>query len=147
MDCRLVCISSGMEERYLLHEGVTTVGRESDNKIQLLRANVSRRHAKIINMPSVCQVEDLGSANGTFVDGDRITSMVLKNGSEVRFADEVFRFESKGSIGSDEALVPQRDYSVKAQMDTVRIQQRAPETKVFKPVISTLPPLRPKKSG
>ncbi|OGV59988.1 MAG: hypothetical protein A2283_10555 [Lentisphaerae bacterium RIFOXYA12_FULL_48_11] len=144
MDCRLVNITSGMSEMYPLHEGVTTIGRESDNKIQVLRANISRHHAKITNMPSVCQVEDLDSINGTFVDGERIKSMVLKHGNEVRFGDEVFRFEAQGSVGSDDVMFMQRDYSVRAQMDTVRIQQKAPETKIMAPV-SKLSPLRPKK--
>jgi len=146
MDCRLVNVTSGMSEMYPLPEGVISVGRESDNKIQILRANISRHHAKITNMPSVCQVEDLDSINGTFVDGERIKSTVLKHGSEVRFGDEIFRFEAEGSVGSDDALTPQRDYSVRAQMDTVRIHQDAPETKIMAPV-SKLSPLRPKKKG
>lgn len=144
MDCRLVNVTSGMSEMYPLQEGVTTVGRESNNKIQITRANVSRHHAKITNMPSVCQVEDLGSANGTFVDGERIKSAILKSGNEIRFGDEVFRFETEGSVGADEAMSQQRDYSIRAQMDTVRIQQVAPETKIMAPV-SKLSPLRPKK--
>ncbi len=144
MDCRLVNVTSGMSEMYPLQDGVTTLGRESDNKIQILRANISRHHAKITNMPSVCEVEDLDSANGTFVDGERVKSAVLKHGTEVRFGDEIFRFEAEGSVGADDVMTQQRDYSERSQMDTVKIRHDAPETKIMTPV-SNLSPLRPKK--
>jgi pSer/pThr/pTyr-binding forkhead associated (FHA) protein len=144
MECRLVYISSGMDEMFNIRDGVTTVGREVDNNIQLLKATVSRHHARFTNMSSVCQVEDLKSSNGTYVNGDKITAISLKHGNEVRFGDEIFRFEAIGSIGSDEAMSPRRDYSDRAQKDTVKIQQRAPETKIMAPV-TNLPPLRQKK--
>jgi len=128
-----------------LKEGITTVGRESDNLIQVLKPNVSRHHAKITNLPSICEVEDLKSRNGTYVNGDKITVMALRPGDEIRFGDEVFRFETIGSVGADELLGQRRDYSTKANIDTVMAHARAPETKKLKAVVSNLPPLRPKK--
>ncbi|MDD4871453.1 MAG: FHA domain-containing protein [Kiritimatiellae bacterium] len=143
MDCRLVYVSE-MEEMFNIRDGVTTIGREVDNDIQLLKANVSRHHARMTNLPNVCQVEDLRSANGTFVNGDKITAISLRHNDEIRFGDEVFRFETIGSVGSDEATVRSRDYSDKTQKETVKIQQCAPETKIMQPVIN-FAPLRPKK--
>lgn len=145
MECRLVNTTSGMAEMHNLRDGITTIGRETDNNIQVLKANVSRHHAKITNLSSVCEVEDLKSRNGTCVNGDRITVMALRAGDEIRFGDEVFRFETVGSVGADELMGQHRDYSTRANLDTVSVQVRAPETKKLKGVVSTLPPLRPKK--
>jgi pSer/pThr/pTyr-binding forkhead associated (FHA) protein len=141
MECRLVRVSS--EEMYLLREGETTVGRDSDNDIQVLDPDVSRHHACFANLSSVCEVEDLNSANGTFVNGDKITAMALKHGNEIRFGAEVFRFEEIASVGADEVTVPQRDYSDRAQKGTVKIKQAPQIEKKEKPVMN-FKPLRPK---
>jgi len=143
MECRLVYVSSELEEMFTLREGTTTVGRDSSNDIQILKESISRHHARLSNLSSVCEVEDLNSANGTYVDGQRTAAMALKHGNEIRFGDEVFRFEEIGSIGSDDAQGTHRDYSDKAQRDTVKIKAYVPEVKQDKPAVS-LPPLRPK---
>jgi pSer/pThr/pTyr-binding forkhead associated (FHA) protein len=145
MECRLVNVATEMDEMYPLRDGITTLGRESDNDIQLIATNISRHHATLTNMPNVCQLEDIGSANGTFVNGDRIKSIVLKNGDEISFADQIFRFESTGSVGADDAISSQRDYSPRTQAATVRIQQRMPETRIMSPVATTFSPLKRKK--
>ena len=49
-----------------------TVGRSKGNDIQISDRNVSRYHLKITNNGSMCLVRDLGSKNGTFIDGKDI---------------------------------------------------------------------------
>lgn len=142
MDCRLVCTSSMGEEMFTLREGATTIGRDIDNDIQVLKRTVSRHHARLINHASLCEVEDLKSSNGTFVDGSRVTTSILKNGSEIRLGIEVYRFEAIGSVGSDEAMGASRDYSDKAQIATVRVQP--PPTAKRPAAVFNLPPLRMK---
>jgi len=131
---------------FTLKDGATTLGRDSSNDIQVLKSSVSRHHARLSNLSSLCEVEDLKSSNGTYVNGQRVTTMALRHGNEIRFGDEVFRFEEIGSIGSDEAQGLYRDYSDKAQAGTVRIKAYSPEIKKDKPAIN-LPPLRPKASS
>jgi pSer/pThr/pTyr-binding forkhead associated (FHA) protein/subtilisin family serine protease len=70
-----------------LASGTFAVGRESGNDIVLRSSQVSRRHARIHCARGVCTLEDLGSANGTRVNGERVDYAVLKPGDHVRLGD------------------------------------------------------------
>jgi pSer/pThr/pTyr-binding forkhead associated (FHA) protein len=66
--------------------GAMTVGRSSDCGICIPIDEISRQHAKLQSAADGVVVEDLGSANGTFVNGQRVhTGTLLKAGDEVRF--------------------------------------------------------------
>lgn len=125
MDCRLVLTSQSGNEIFVLAEGVTTLGRATDNHIQLTRHDVSRHHARVHNLPSVVEIEDLGSANGTKVNGIRITRVRLAHGAQIAVGDANFLFEETDVSGLEDAAV-QRDYSDRARATTVRIKQAQP---------------------
>lgn len=67
-----------------LMEGANVIGREPDATIQCDSPGVSRYHARIVLANGEATVEDLGSKNGTFVKGERITSARLSDGDEIR---------------------------------------------------------------
>lgn len=153
MDCRLVDVSSGNREMYVLRDGVTTLGRDTDNVIQLHSPNVSRHHAEITNLSAVCQIKDLNSYNGTYINGQRITTAVIRNGTEIKFADQVFLLEEIGSAGSDDTSMSNRSYSRNILSSTMRLdipsilgdpQPTTRATKTFKPTLPPLKPLKPK---
>jgi len=104
----------------MLKEGTTTIGREKDNDIQLMVEDVSRYHAKIHNMPGAVEVEDLGSSNGTYVNGQRVETAALVTGSQVKLGPIVMVFEEVTSSGGLEEASPPRDYSTRAGVTTVR---------------------------
>jgi DNA-binding winged helix-turn-helix (wHTH) protein len=62
------------EEQFPLRSGENIVGRSPDANIRLAVAGVSRRHARIVIADDEAFVEDAGSKNGTFVQGERIAS-------------------------------------------------------------------------
>lgn len=62
----------------------TTVGRDPANSIFLNDMTVSRSHAKIKRTPMGVLIEDLGSLNGTWVDGAIVNSAPLHDGSSVQ---------------------------------------------------------------
>jgi DNA-binding winged helix-turn-helix (wHTH) protein len=67
-----------------LHEGENVIGREGDAVAWIESASVSRRHARIVVSRGAATLEDLGSKNGTFHRGQRVTSpVVLANGDEI----------------------------------------------------------------
>lgn len=91
-------------EEYPLR-GEMLVGREVECAIPLGSGHISRYHAKINVSLNGVYVEDLGSTNGTFVNGQRTKGRVRLNvGDEVAFDDIKFRFASNAS-GQEGATV------------------------------------------
>lgn len=74
----------GTGSRFLLDSDVTTVGRHPDADIFLDDVTVSRRHAEFVRDGAFFDVVDLGSLNGTYVDGERIERARLSEGAEVQ---------------------------------------------------------------
>jgi len=74
----------GAGSRFLIDSDVTTAGRHPDADIFLDDVTVSRRHADFVRSGTTVEVRDLGSLNGTYVDGERIDSAVLSEGAEVQ---------------------------------------------------------------
>jgi DNA-binding winged helix-turn-helix (wHTH) protein len=75
---------------YPLSSGDQVVGRVADADIRLDTQSVSRHHARLVRSGCEVAVEDLGSKNGTFVQGRRITSAVaVGDGDTIRFGDVV----------------------------------------------------------
>ncbi len=64
------------------------IGREADSDIQINERQVSRQHAKIIYAPQSYTIQDLGSKNGTFVNGQAVSQepYPIRNGDEIGIA-------------------------------------------------------------
>lgn len=66
------------------------IGRDSTNEITINDAEVSRRHARLTFQGGKYVLEDLGSTNGTFVNGQRLAGpRVLKAGEVVSFGEQI----------------------------------------------------------
>ena len=70
-------------QRYLLTGPVTVLGRGSDCDVVVDDPGVSRRHLEIRSTPAGVVATDLGSTNGTFVEGNSITAATLVDGNEL----------------------------------------------------------------
>ena len=70
--------------RFLLDQATTTAGRHPKSEIFLDDITVSRRHAEFRCVSGEFQVADVGSLNGTYVNGEPITSAALENGDELQ---------------------------------------------------------------
>lgn len=68
---------------YVLGEGETTAGREAHSDIFLADITVSRSHCKFVVDGNGLWVEDMGSTNGTYVNGRRRDKIALEPGDEV----------------------------------------------------------------
>lgn len=66
-----------------LKPGTVTIGRKPDNDFQLEDATVSGHHAKIVTYFQSSYIEDLGSTNGTFVNGHRVRMHTLHGGDNI----------------------------------------------------------------
>lgn len=70
--------------RYLLDSDLSTVGRHPESDILLDDITVSRRHVEFRRTGGTFRVHDVGSLNGTYLNGDRVDEADLQNGDEVR---------------------------------------------------------------
>ncbi len=63
----------------------TLVGRSSECDIHLAVAHLSRRHAQLQILDGLLYVKDLGSSNGTFLNGEKVREARVRRGDELRF--------------------------------------------------------------
>ena len=70
--------------RLPLHQPVTSAGRDPRSDIFLDEVTVSRRHAEFRSERGELRVVDIGSLNGTYVNGQLIDSAVLTDGDEIQ---------------------------------------------------------------
>jgi hypothetical protein len=80
------------EDRTFPLEGRVTVGRSRGNAIYLPIPSISRRHAAIYLVDDRAYIEDLGSRNGTFVNGKQIEKTILSPGDRIQIGDTAFTF-------------------------------------------------------
>lgn len=81
-------------ERIMLGEAIVTIGRLPDCTLLLEDPNVSRNHAEIRPHGTGFVLVDLGSTNGSKVNGERIVERQLQDGDLLSFGSIVIRFEA-----------------------------------------------------
>ena len=69
-----------------------TIGRDTANGLQVDDEEVSREHLRVKRRGNLYILEDLGSRNGTYVNGDRIVNTTLTNGDKVLNGTTEFKF-------------------------------------------------------
>ncbi len=76
-----------------LTEADVLLGRAADADVWLADDGVSRRHARLVRSAGRYAVEDLNSANGTFVQGERVERRLLEDGDQIQLGPSaVFRY-------------------------------------------------------
>jgi two-component system, cell cycle response regulator len=84
-----------------LPTGPTSVGRLETSDLFLADASVSRRHARFVSESDGFRIEDLGSSNGTYVNGERVTQHWLREGDIVELGGQAcFRFMQMDARGA-----------------------------------------------
>jgi predicted component of type VI protein secretion system len=78
-----------------IDQRVIVIGRSSDCDVQLDDANVSRRHAEVRHIGDGYSLVDLGSTNGTEVNGQRIQETALMNGDVIAVGTTRITFERR----------------------------------------------------
>src|SRR4051794_23093548 len=80
---------------------INTIGRHPDNTLQILDRIVSKEHAQIIRQPDGRFLyRDLGSLNGSFLRGARISEQVLVDGDEIMLGSTTLSFQEKSAADS-----------------------------------------------
>jgi hypothetical protein len=81
--CLEIIGSGGKSKVIELGQRELTIGRSPECAIQLRRTMVSRRHAQITFRNEEYHLEDLGSTNGTYVNGIKAVKCVLRNNDQI----------------------------------------------------------------
>lgn len=79
----LVFFKDGRRRDFPLTAAKTIIGRRSDCGLRVPTSDVSRRHCELNLLDGDLVVRDLGSVNGTYVNGKRVTEHALKAGDEL----------------------------------------------------------------
>lgn len=71
--------------KYVLDQKEVSIGRHPDSEIFLDDVTVSRHHALVLTDASgQCTIEDAGSLNGTYLDGERVERAQLREGAQIQ---------------------------------------------------------------
>lgn len=98
---RLVLLTEGFTGRsFELKAERSTVGRLEDNNFQIPAPSISGHHCEILLRGSEVVVKDLDSTNGTFINGEQVTELVLQVGQTVRFGSVEARLEASAPTGA-----------------------------------------------
>jgi len=99
----------GEDRDHSLSQGPNVIGRTPDADISIDRTEVSRCHARIVVAGTSATIEDLGSKNGTYLNGQRLKQpALLANGDEIWIGRSVarLRFLVEGEPTMTEQTVP-----------------------------------------
>ena len=82
------------------------IGRASDLDMVLVEDMVSRRHARIVNQGGRIRIEDLGSTNGTFVNGERVSQSDLHEGDRVLIGTNIIKLVAAERAATGRGFAP-----------------------------------------
>ncbi len=99
MDYQLVVTQGRNTSQTLkLGDGVTTVGRQEDCQLRIRSSQVSRKHCELFEKKGLLLLKDLGSSNGTHVNGKKVDGQrVLEPGDILTIGNVTFRVEKVGA--------------------------------------------------
>jgi hypothetical protein len=86
-------------QELLLTGGVVTIGRQPDNHLRIDNPAVSGHHAKVYAEGEHYVIEDAESFNGTYVNGQRISKLVLKDGDSATIGKHTIEFRVAAQYG------------------------------------------------
>lgn len=130
--------------RTMVHKLPFQVGRRADSDLVLPFGRVSHKHAKLFSRQSSLWLRDLGSTNGTFLNGKRVNDDCrLSDGDIVHFADHEFRLvsfnthqppSSTQTIRLDELQLPSHNFD--RIQDFRKMLEHGRTRAVFQPLVS-----------
>ncbi len=135
---KLVYTQRGEPEReFELTAGSVTLGRGATNEIVLGDPKVSRVHARVECGDAGCTLVDLGSANGTRVNGDKVERTTLQPGDVIALGDSTLRFEAALPDSAPEMTRIQSAADLNATLMQTAVPIALPDTRTPHVVVHT----------
>ena len=132
-----------------LQEDVIAIGRSKENNIVVKNIKASRRHARIERIGATYQITDLGSGNGTKVNGKKIDFQALNKGDEIGIGDARITLKSiddgpdaMDAPDAEEIKLDETDSAIDL-VDEPTQQWDEAETEVQVPTVKAKPAAKP----
>ena len=97
--------ANGERRKFYVTRDMTVIGRREDCDLRIPLGDISRKHCRLIRDGDVFRLEDLGSANGTYHDGEKVKDATLFAGSSVRVGPVTFIVQIDG-VPAEEDMKP-----------------------------------------
>lgn len=97
--------SDGERRSFSLARDITVIGRREDCDLRIPLGDVSRKHCRLIHDGESFRLEDLGSSNGTYHNGQRVQEATLSPGDSIQVGPVVFVLQIDG-VPADDELAP-----------------------------------------
>jgi pyruvate/2-oxoglutarate dehydrogenase complex dihydrolipoamide acyltransferase (E2) component len=94
--------SDGERRSFSIARDMTVVGRREDCDLRIPLGEVSRKHCRLVRDGDTLKIEDLGSSNGTFLNGRRVQEALLSPGDSIQVGPVVFVLQIDGTPADDE---------------------------------------------
>ena len=109
---QLILLLDGEATTLELTADETMLGRDPKCTLEIKSGMVSRRHARVLKRDDEYIVEDMGSGNGTFVNGSKLAGpKSIKHGDRIKLGPVLLRFENSSGVAASPAATPARPSS------------------------------------
>ena len=130
MSWKLIALSDPIKGQVLNIERDMVIGRHQQADIVLQASHVSRRHAALILKDGQLWIQDLGSSNGTFVNGEKVTEQQLKHEDQINFESIVFTISEEAEVTPTETPASDLNKSVPSDEGMRTLSERAADVNV-----------------
>ncbi|MGD8407977.1 MAG: FHA domain-containing protein [Thiohalophilus sp.] len=114
----IMTLDGAVVREYPIDKDSISIGRKHGNDIQLNDLTVSGRHSLIVTMGEHVYVDDLGSTNGTLLNGARITKTLLKQSDVIQVGNYQFTYFDDEEQEYEPTMFIQAEIEDTQQMDT-----------------------------
>src|SRR5204863_9109291 len=94
--------ADGERRSFSITRDVTVIGRREDCDFRIPLGEISRKHCRLIKDGNSLKVEDLGSSNGTYRNGERVQEAELSAGDTIQVGSVVFVLQVNGKPADDQ---------------------------------------------
>jgi pSer/pThr/pTyr-binding forkhead associated (FHA) protein len=126
--------------------GASVIGRQEGCQLQVRSSQVSRRHCELIDKDDTLTVKDLGSSNGTFVNGEKVEgSRTLQPGDTLTIGNVTFRIERADGAGAarkpgDTAVPEEAPVAAPSDAEVIPLEDDEATVHIPPPSAKTPPP-------
>jgi pSer/pThr/pTyr-binding forkhead associated (FHA) protein len=127
----VLSLNGTVQSEHILGKERITIGRKPDNDIQIDNLAVSGKHALVITILDDSFLEDLGSTNGTYVNGKLIKKHALRNGDVVGIGKHELKYVNEAATATEDddfeatIIIPPRNANAAREAAQAAAQQGA----------------------